>query len=107
MSMHELDDRPPAEELAADWAETPAYLSTIPAEVEIQETPLPGRLETDARAYLEANPDFVEHVKRRGHDVIAHNRRILTGIRLVATPGAIGGVVILWQHQPHRKRPKR
>jgi len=90
---------------AAAWAETPAglELGIIPAEIEVQTTPQPGLLEADARAYLEANPEFYEQVKRWGHDVIAHNRRIITGIGLIAAFGTVGGVVILWRHEQKRR----
>lgn len=92
---------------AVAWAETPAELDTIPAEVGVQLVPLQERLETDAQEYLDTHPAFLARAKRLGHDVIAHDQRILTGIGLVAALGAVGGVVILWQHEQYKKRSKR
>jgi len=93
-------------ESAIAWMETPADLDTIPAEVGVQLAPMQERLETDAREYLDAHPAFLERAKRLGHDVIAHNQRIITGVGLIAAFGAIGGVVILWRHE-QKKRGKR
>ena len=89
---------------AVAWAETPAYLATIPAEVEIQETPLQDRLEADARAYLKANPDFMRAAKRLGHDIIAMDRRLIAGLGLAAVLGVSAGVIVIWQSRGKRRK---
>lgn len=99
--MGEIDGLLTEDTPAAAWAEMPAYPGVVPAVIEVQVTPLPGRLREDADAYLDAHPEIKETIQDSRYDAVAWRRDLIIGVGIVAL--GLTGAIVLWSHGKRKK----